>query len=76
MAFPFERPQTHGPQELAYLRTGEAPAPARDYWCYKVEVDTRTQALARSSHSFKLSLPAYGSSLLADAFFHLQRGPL
>jgi hypothetical protein len=23
MAFPFGRPRTHGPQELAYLRTGE-----------------------------------------------------
>ena len=60
MAFPFERPQTHGPQELAYLRTGEAPAPARDYWCYKVEVEIRTEALARSSDSFTLSLLAFG----------------
>ena len=58
MAFPFGRPRPHGPQEVAYLRTSEAPAPAQDYWFYKVEVEIRTEALARSSHSFTLSLLA------------------
>jgi hypothetical protein len=54
MSFPFGRPRTHGLQELAYLRTGEAPAPASDYWCYKVGVKTRTQALARSGYWLSL----------------------
>ena len=67
MAFPFGRPQTHGPQELAYLRTGEAPAPTWDYWCYKVGVETRTQALAYSGYYSLVFL-----LMLADAFLHLQ----
>ena len=65
--FPFQEAPNIGPQELAYLRTGEAPAPARDYWCYKVGVETRSQALARSGYYSLVFL-----LMLADAFLHLQ----